>query len=120
MPVTPSPQIPTDRRASSPKRDTDVLPTKGHVVTKTAFNQVVHSADAQANLRVKRACEFKNLMLQAFRIAGAEESHYQKIVADAKEGADMSKEKKLRNEWRKCRRQAQHGLESVPLQVENK
>lgn len=113
MPI--SPQVDqNNRRAPSPKRDYDVKPTVGHVVTKTAFTRMIHTDDAQANLRVKRACEARNLANQLFRIASAETAHYQKIADTSKENRAMS------NEWRKVFRQAEKLARAVPLQIENK
>lgn len=112
MPLAPS--IPTNPRATPTKRDTDVKPTAGHVVTKTAFTQMVHTADAQTNLRVKRACEAKNLASQLFRIASAEAGHYQKIAKTSEANNNLS------NQWRKVFRQAEKLVKDVPLQIENK
>lgn len=89
-------------------------PTTGHVVTKTAYQQMTHAPDAAVNIRVKRACEAKNLATQLFRIASAEAGHYQKIAGTTEENKNLS------NEWRKVFRQAEHLVKSVPLQIENK
>lgn len=113
MPLSPAAPT-TDRRASSPKRETDVLPTKGHVVTKTAYVQMTHAPDDKVNIRVKRACQARSLAKQLFDIASAEAGHYQKIAHTTKEN------KVLSNEWRKVFRQAEKLLTRVPLQIENK
>ena len=112
MPLSPS--VPVNPRAVPAKRDNDLKPTTGTVVTKTAFTQIVHSADAQANLRVKRACEAKNLAQQLFRISSAEAGHYQKISKTSDENNELS------NQWRKVFRQAEKLMTSIPLTVENK
>lgn len=113
MPI--SPQVDqNNRRAPSPKRDNDAKPTVGHVVTKTAFTRMIHTDDAQANLRVKRACEARNLANQLFRIASAEAAHYQKIASTSDTNRTLS------NQWRKAFRQAEKFVKAVPLQIENK
>lgn len=112
MPLAPS--IPTNPRSAPPKRETDVKPTRGHVVTKTAFSTLPHAPDDAVNLRVKRACEARNLAQQLFRITSAEAGHYQKIAGTTKENKDLS------NQWRAAFRQAEKLMKSVPLQIENK
>lgn len=112
MPLAPS--VPPNPRSAPPKRDTDVKPTTGHVVTKTAFTQMTHAPDDKVNIRVKRACEAKNLATQLFRIASAEAAHYQKIANTTKANKDLS------NDWRAVFRQAEKLLLAVPLQIENK
>lgn len=64
MPVSPPSHYPTDRRASSPKRASDVTKSAHPVVTKAAYDAVIRGTGHQENLKVKRLCQLRNLLSQ--------------------------------------------------------
>lgn len=82
MPISPSQSErekrarPTDRRASSPKRSTDIASSPFTVVTKATYDAVIRGGDTQTNVKIKRLCQGRNKIGQAIQLVdGAIRDH---------------------------------------------
>lgn len=74
MPLSPSQSErekrarPTDRRASSPKKSTDITSSPFTVVTKATYDAVIRGSDPQTNIKIKRLCVGRNRIGQAIQV----------------------------------------------------
>lgn len=57
--------MPTNRRASSPKKKEDIIKSEYPVISKTAYNAVIQGNGSDVNLELKRLCQGRNMIGQA-------------------------------------------------------
>lgn len=93
MPI--NPQLPDNRRASSPKRDNDVLNSATPVVTKAVYDAIVRGTGTDANLRTKRLCQVKNLLGQALPIIDSLIRDYGPTVKDSSPVAKSLRQRRV-------------------------
>lgn len=100
----------TDRRASSPKRDSDVMKTKWPAITKTAYSEAFAKAD-EMDAKLRTLCQARLKMGQAMLALGRAMRSYKPCNSgDGRTGA-------VYNELRKIDEQINKAFLKFPLEL---
>ena len=105
-----------DRRASSPRRETDITKSKSIVVTKAVYDALVRGEALDQNIKVRRLCKLRNAIGNALTLATNCATDHN---PDTKSNGGKNKSDTY-NALRQIHRNLERSYLKFPLEIKNK